>query len=175
MCLSYLHVLNPFIGLVVNAVVQVASFRYISGLGLLRSVFLGFIIGFISISALEFYVFFALSASEMDFLSVFVTNSVMYASLGYVYFHFINLGETARRIRILRELYDSKEGLSMGEILERYNTKDIVEVRMNRLIKNGQVIYRDGRYYIGSSLMWLIAKVIVTMKLVLLGKKSEFH
>ena len=96
-------------------------------------------------------------------------------SLEYCYFNFINLGETARRIRILRELYDSKKGLSMAEILERYNAKNIVEKRLSRLINHGQIIDKNDKYYIGNPIMLLIARIIVTMKLILLGKKSEFE
>ncbi|MEK6683024.1 MAG: hypothetical protein AABY79_13800, partial [Nitrospirota bacterium] len=77
-------------------------------------------------------------------------------------------------IRILRELYDSKEGLSLEEILQRYNAKEIVEKRISRLINNGQVLYKDGRYFIGSPVMLMISRIIVTMKLLLLGKASEF-
>ena len=29
--------------------------------------------------------------------------------LGYCYFHFVNLGETARRVRIVRELWQSED------------------------------------------------------------------
>ena len=98
-------------------------------------------------------------------------NFFTYLSLGYCYFHFINLGETARRIRILRELYDSKQGLSEKEILEKYNAEEIVVRRINRLMSNGQILYRDDRYYINSPIMLLISKIIIVLKLLFLGKK----
>ena len=105
---------------------------------------------------------------------MFSANFIIYASLGYCYFHFINLGETARRIRILREIYDSKDGLTMEEILQKYNSKEIVDKRIGRLINNGQVLYKNGRYYIGNPTMLIITKIIVAMKLLLLGRRSEF-
>ncbi|MDD5505564.1 MAG: hypothetical protein PHR73_02265, partial [Candidatus Omnitrophica bacterium] len=92
----------------------------------------------------------------------------------YCYFNFINLGETGRRIRLLRELYDSGSGLNKEEILSRYNAEEVVVLRMKRLVNNHQIILRAGRYYVGSPVMLLIAKAIVLMKLVVLGKKSEF-
>jgi hypothetical protein len=101
-------------------------------------------------------------------------NAFTYSALGYCYFHFINLGETARRIRILRELYDSKNGLSKDEILSKYNAHQIISKRIERLVNNGQIIFKDGRYYIGHPMMLLIAKIIVMMKCMVLGKKSEF-
>lgn len=169
-----LQVLSPIIGLFINVSFQVVSFRYISNLSLLKSVFLGFTVGLLCIFLLEFYALFTLSISPKDFIYSLIVNFMTYSSLGYCYFHFINLGETARRVRIVKELFDSQEGLAMSEILERYNAKDIVEIRIKRLVNNGQIVYKKDRYYIGMPIMLLMAKIIVTMKLILLGKRSEF-
>lgn len=168
------QVLSPIIGLFINVSFQCVSFRYISNLALLKSVFLGFTVGLLGIFMLEFYALFTLSISSKDSIYILIVNFITYSSLGYCYFHFINLGETAQRIRIIRELYDSKDGLSTKEILERYNAKDIVEIRIKRLVNNGQIIYKEDRYYIGMPIMLLMAKIIVTMKIIVLGKRSEF-
>lgn len=174
MSYSYLQVFNSVLGLMINVLVQVLCFRFIRGLGLLKSVFIGFFAGFISVLIIEFYIFFSISTFFTDFFMLLIVNSIFYASLGYCYFHFINLGETARRIRILGEIYDSKDGLSLEDILQRYNAKEIVEKRISRLLNNGQVILKNGRYYIGNPIMLMINRIIVAMKLMLLGKRSEF-
>ncbi len=166
-----LRLVSPLFGLLTNTVIQVFSLRFISRCGLLTSIILGFAGGFLSLSVLEVYVYFA--AAEHS-LPATLTNVVIYFALCYCYFHFVNLGETARRIRMLRELYDSYEGLTVSEILERYNAKEIVDKRLKRLVSNRQVIYRDGRYTIGNPLMLFIAKAIVTVKMALLGRRSEF-
>ncbi len=172
---GYLQVLSPILGLMINVLVQISSFRFITKMGLLRSVFLGFTIGILGIIVGEFYFFYSNPTSVRDFISILVTNLITYSALGYCYFHFINLGETARRIRILREIYDSgKAGLTMEEILQRYNDREILKKRVNRLLNNRQIILKDEKYFINSPIMLLIAKAIVMLKLVLLGKKSEF-
>ena len=171
---SYLQVINPVFGLAINVLVQLISFRFILKSGLLKTVFLGFFVGMLSVLIIESYIFFVTSAYFTDFFMILVANAIAYASLGYCYFHFINLGETARRIRILREIYDTKDGLSMEEILQRYNAKEIVEKRLSRLLNNGQVILKNGRYYIGNPIMLMINRIIVAMKLMLLGRRSEF-
>ncbi len=171
---SYLQITNPVLGLMINVSVQVLCFRFIQSLGLLKTVFLGFFAGFLSVFIIESYKFFTINISFIDFFMLLIVNSIAYASFGYCYFHFINLGETARRIRILREIYDSKDGLSMKEILQRYNAKEIVEKRISRLINNGQVLYKNERYFIGSPIMLMISNVIVAMKFLLLGRRSEF-
>ncbi len=174
MLYSYSQVLNPVLGLMINVIVQVICSRFIQSFGLLKTVFLGFFVGMLSVLMIEFYIFFATSAHFTDFFMMFTASFITYASLGYCYFHFINLGETARRIRILREIYDFKDGLTMEEILQRYNSKEIVDKRLSRLINNGQVIYKNGKYHIGSPIMLMITRIIVAMKMLLLGRRSEF-
>ena len=107
-------------------------------------------------------------------ISIIIANVIMYSALGYCYFNFINLGETARRIRILRELFDSENGLALEEILQRYNAGEMVQRRVDRLINNGQVIEKNGKYYVGKPILLIIAKFIVVMKLLFIGKESEF-
>ncbi len=174
MSLVCLQILVPIIGLSTNVLVQVISFRYFSKLELLKSEYLGFTFGFLNVFLLELYTFFSSKISLLAFLFVFSTNFIIYLSLGYCYFHFINLGVTARRIRILRELYETKKGLSLNEIMQRYNAKDIVEMRINRLVNNGQIIFKNNKYFIGKPIMLYIVKVIIIMKLILLNKRSEF-
>ncbi|MBI5204835.1 MAG: hypothetical protein HZA11_07960 [Nitrospirae bacterium] len=171
---SYLEVLSPVIGLVINVLFQVLGFRYIANIGLLKSIFLGFAVGLFSVITLEAYGFFTMAKSTQDFIALIIVNLVTYSALGYCYFHFLNLGETARRIRIVRELYDSEGGLSLEGILERYSARDIVQKRFERLLNNRQIIEKDGRYYIGSPVMLVMANIMVAMKLLFLGKESEF-
>ncbi len=168
---QYLHLVSPLLGLSGNVLLQICSLRYVARCGLFTSILLGFVFGLCSLVGLELYAY--LAAPGGSFLAI-VTNVLTYAVLCYCYFHFVNLGETARRIRMLRELYDSHEGLTMSEILERYNAKEIVDKRLRRLISKHQVIYRDGKYTIGNPLMLFIAKTLVAVKVALLGRKSEF-
>lgn len=139
-----------------------------------KSLILGFLGGFLCLLILEFYIFSILKSLLIDFYLVFVANVITYSALGYCYFHFINWGETSRRIRILRELYESDNGLTFAEILERYNAKEIIQVRFLRLLANGQIIIKDGSLFIGKKTVLLIAKIVVFLKLLILGKKSEF-
>jgi len=138
--------------------------------GLLKSLFSGFAVGLLSLLFVQLFTAFL----NIAFLPNLIVNIVIYSSLGYCYFHFINLGETARRIRILRELYDSNGGLTLEEILKRYNAKKMVELRLQRLLNNGQVILKGGMLYNGKPIMLLISKTIILLKLIILGEKNEF-
>jgi len=171
---SIMQILDPVVGLMVNVLVQILGSRFVVKLGMLRSVILGFVSGGLCVILIEWYLSVSCGVPISKDITNGVTNLIIYAFMGYGYFHFINLGETARRVRILRELYDSKDGLPMNEILERYNAKEIVEKRIARLVNNKQILFKNGRYYINSPIMLLITKALVTMKLILLGKESEF-
>jgi len=170
---SLLHILIPVMAFMLNIVTQVLLYRLIPKTGLLKSIFICFI--FVLILLIGTEILFAGSHPlDSNALSIIVSNIIIYFTLGYCYFHFINLGETARRIRILRELYSATDGLSTEEVLSRYNAREIVNKRISRLLHSGQVIEKDGKYYIGQPILLVMAKIIVLLKLLFLGKESEF-
>ena len=175
MKIFYLHILSPLYGLLINIITQLLGYRYIKKLGLLHSVYIGFLCGFLLMFAIEIASLFIIKLLLMELFGQIILNSISYIALGYCYFHFINLGETARRVRIARELRESEEGLSMDELLERYNASKIIHIRLQRMIENKQIIDREGRYFIGKPVMLYIAKIIVMLKLIFLGKRTEFE
>jgi hypothetical protein len=169
---AYAHAGAPLLGLLVNAVVQIAWFRGAGGRGLLRSVFAGFGCGLIAVGATEL----AWAVAERawwESLGNLAVSGLTYAALGYCYFHFINLGETARRIRILRELWDSQGGMTMDELLQKYDAGQILDARIGRMIRNRQIVERGGRYHIAKPTLLCMARTLVTMKVVLLGRRGE--
>lgn len=99
-----------------------------------------------------------------------------YLALAYFYvFGFYNLGESARRIRLLIELHGAEErGLTMEELLAAYNARMIVEARLQRLLSGGQVVLRGDRYFVAHPHMLCGAKALVWLKRLYLGSISEF-
>lgn len=164
--------LVPVIGLIINIMIHILSFRF-RMLPQLKSIICGFISGIISVVIFTFL--FCQQVNELVFLPQLLLNELSYIFLGYCYFHFVNLGETARRIRIIREISESENSrLSETEILSIYNAKKMVQVRLKRLRNNGQILEKDEKYYLnGSPAMKIIAVIILSLKVFLLGKKSE--
>lgn len=154
---SSTHIFIPFIGLAANAIVQIAVFKFFPRIGLLRSLFLGFACGFLASCLIKPGIMLA-------------SNLVIYTLIGYCYFHFVNMSETARRIRILTELTEAREGLSLREILERYNSRDIIDRRLDRLVNNGQLKCENGRYYIGNLTVLMMARFLAAAKRIIFGK-----
>ena len=167
------HLFGPLVGLAANVVVQAAGFRFCSKLSLLKSIMLGFAAGVVMVCAIEAHSALNHPRLPYDESGIFLMNLLTYSALGYCYFHFVNLGETARRVRILREVYDSPNGLKIEEILARYNAKSIIQYRMDRLLNNGQVIVDNGRYIIGNPSMLLFSRILLFLKFILIGKKAS--
>jgi hypothetical protein len=85
-----------------------------------------------------------------------VYGAVVYACLAYSYFHVFNMSETARRIRILSELYISGS-LSAEEISRAYSGEVLLGVRFDRLVATGQLEERGGRYVRAGRLLYVAA------------------
>jgi len=159
----------PVISFGFNIIMQVLTFKSIHSLPLLKSIYSGFITGLIVL----FVCHICFSNRFIQSGGYLLANFIIYSLLGYCYFNFVCLGETARRIRILRELLDAGEGLSYDELLKRYNAKDIVEVRIKRLLTNGQIVLKDGRYFIGKPVVLGMAKAVGLLKWILLGNAKR--
>lgn len=146
----------PLLGLFFNACCFVVGYRFVVRRGLLKALVLGFAAGAA--------VLFAAGGSIEDFF--------VYAMLSYGYFHFVNLGESARRVRLLREMEAAGAGLTAGEVFKRYNAREILDRRLERLLGSGQVKERDGRLFISNPVMLLSARIIRSLKGLLLGSDS---
>ena len=169
------QVLVPLAGAVFNIAIQYFCFKLIAKSTLLKSVYIGFFSGILFLASFELFIFFTFPESPfVDSICLLIVNLIIYSCLGYQYFNIISLGETARRIRIMREIYEAENGLTYLEILECYNARYILEVRLARLLNNRQIAFRNGRYFIENNTMAYITKFISVMKIIVLGKKSEF-
>jgi len=135
--------------------------------GLLKSVYAGFAAGLCAVLIMQW----AVSPAE-TLLWDAAANVVIYGALGYCYFHFVNLGETARRIRIMRELAAAPQGLTREEILSRYNAAEIVKIRLGRLVRNAQAISENGRLRLAGNSVLFMAHALTGLKLLLLGRRT---
>lgn len=62
----------------------------------------------------------------------------------YIGFHLDNMAETARRIRLLREL-EAARGLTREALLAAYTPQEVFDLRIRRLTLAGQCVEENGR------------------------------
>ena len=170
--LEWSQFLMPFLVLMVNLLSQFIGCRYLNSMSLLKSAFFGYGVGLVCLLAGEF-IFFKQLYAGLDFMALVFVNFSIYSMFSYWYFIFITLAETAIRTRLLIELDISKEGLSAEEMLAKYNTRELIDKRINRLIKNGEIIERRGRYYCGKSGLVLFGKFSNLMHKLVPGEKRD--
>ncbi|HUU29649.1 MAG TPA: hypothetical protein VM123_17745 [archaeon] len=68
------------------------------------------------------------------------------------------------RIRIMREILESKNGLSLKDILDKYNVRNIIGLRLKRLESKGQIFKLNDRYYLRSGILVLLARGIKILR-----------
>lgn len=163
----------PVIGLACNVIFQIACVRFFQRGRLLRSIYSGFLAGSAAVCAAQ--VVADRGAGLSTFSGDVIANLVIHATLGYCYFHFINLSETGRRARLLRELYESQDGLTLDELLSRYSSREMLRVRLDRLRNNGQILLEGGRYRLGTPTVAWMDGAILWLKRAILGRSSEFE
>jgi len=169
---AWIIALAPLAGQMANCVLQVIVFRLRRN-GLLRSIIIGFGAGGIVTVTVTACGNRLSADSDTDNLARFLVNMLTFGALGYGYFHFINLGETARRIRILREIVEAGGWLDEAGLLRRYNAAEILHVRLARLLRSRQITARNGRYVLGSPTMVTMARMIGLLKRLLLRRERE--
>lgn len=85
--------------------------------------------------------------------------SIVFNGFGYAYFHFFNMSETSRRVRLL--IMIRKGGATHQEIAADYSPEKMIHHRLRRLEEMGQVIKGDdGRYRVSGRFFLIVALVI---------------
>ena len=83
----------------------------------------------------------------------------VYFLFAYVYFHFFNMSETARRIRILIESARSPT-VRQVEVVEVYTPRQMVRIRIARLVELGELREKEGRYLTGRGILLVPALLV---------------
>lgn len=170
---EFYYLTVPCVGALAVMVFHILLSQRRSG-GFLEALVVAVALGFCAMLGLQVLVGFVWPLSGFDAAGYFIANLILFGALLYLYVNFVNMGETARRIRILTELRQAPQGLSRQELLKRYNAEEIIDKRLHRLCVTGQVIGgSDGLLRVKpGSAMLRVARFVRMMKILLLGKKG---
>ena len=171
---SFLHVLLPVAGVIVDAIVQVVAYRFSHTVSLIKSVFAGCLAGLACLLALEWLGWGASAATVRDSWFLLGTNVITYSGLAVCYWTVIGLG-LSLRIRILDIVAGSESGLSLSEIEEQFDCRGLFRRRLNRLVQNGQILEENGRFFSVDSAFLATARLNAAVKRFLVGRTSEFE
>lgn len=167
--------LCPLAAMAVNVIAQIAAYRLRRGSQFFRSIVEGFLAGAIALAIAE--VMLAPNSGHMsDYLTLgLLVNVPIYLALSYCSYNFMQLGQTSIRIRIYSEIAARPGGINVEEMRREYDDKALTDGRLRRLIESGDIVEREGRYYVGRYRLVGISNIIFGAKRFLLGKGSEFE
>lgn len=167
-----LSALSSFMFFLVGHVAVIRYFRPSSSLKVLMRVFVAGLIANAAASIWSVVVPVAVVADYPRESVVIggLASVLIYTILVFTYVITVfNLGATARRIRLLRELYQApSRALTLDEVYKVYNADVILQLRLSRLVRSGQLHF-DGHAYRIGSLFFLFQSRLLWMMRSLLG------
>ena len=97
--------------------------------------------------------------SVYEKINVILYALLVYNALAYSYCHIFNMGDTARRIRMLHEI-NLAGRLKYKDLEDKYGVKNMLEVRLERLTAMNQVSRHQGRYVLKSFVFYWIGVIV---------------
>lgn len=149
-----------------NIALQIVSMRLFPSRGIFQAMLAGFTMGLV-----------LLLAGQSAFgrrltLGSQLANLAIYFCFAYSYFHFNNMMETARRVRIAIEFYEARDGLTRNELFSRYGAGEIIDRRLARLMGSGQIHQVGSRYVLGNPSVLAMARIVRVLKRVVRGRAA---
>lgn len=163
--------LAPVLGLTVNIAAQIVISRLPLSIGHVRRQFLSFSCGLTVTALLLWHMLRAVDLSLWDEAGYLTLHLLSYAMAGFIFFNIINLNISSLRIRMLKEyLRTYPQPLPSRILREKYHTGGMLDARLERLARGGQLIQRDGRYYFHPSMVVVIGRFFAFLQHFLLRK-----
>lgn len=95
-------------------------------------------------------------------------------ALAFGYWGFVNLNVTSIRIRLVKEL-DARGQVGRAELQARYDPRQLAQVRVERLLRYGQLVLEDGQLRLRGRALLAVALGVEALKHVVLGRGSRLR
>lgn len=161
--------LVPVAGMTINGVTHIACCWLTRGQRRFLCFFLGFAVGAVAVVWLSTWALTALGLNSADWGALFLFSLASYVILSYGYYNFVTLNVTSLRIRLLQEILACPGGLPVAEVWRSYGVEEIVRRRIARMTRTGHFVEKEGRFYLGKRSILLIARIIDTMRYLIIG------
>jgi len=163
--------LAPLLGLAVDVAAHLAATWLLRLLKLYPRLLVGAICGGAATVAVALAAADAANLATADTVALVAFDVATFAILSFGYFNFVQLNISSLRVRIANEIHDSPAGLEPQRLAELYNAQRVVDERLDRLARGGQIELRDGRYYHRKSLVYAISLAMNFCKQITLGRR----
>lgn len=110
-----------------------------------------------------FVLFVLLVSSRIEVLKILTTliySGIVFGCFAYAYFHFFNMSDTGRRVRIMVEVLKNKK-LSSKDLESLYSASDMLNIRIKRLKDSRQIVLNsNNRYIVRSKILVKVADLL---------------
>jgi hypothetical protein len=169
-----LAALAPIAGLAANVAMHVAVSHAVPSLGFLARAALGLLGGAGTTGAIGAIALAREPIGRLDAGMLWLLGMLTYLALGFGYFNFVNLNVTSLRVRLLRELLERHpDGLVRDDIIRRYGAQAVLRLRLERLVRSGQVVVRGDRLFIGRKGVLLIARIFTLLRRLVIPSRQS--
>lgn len=162
-------VLSPLVGLIAYCASHVSLARRNFGRSPYASLAIGFICGFVIVVMVTTWTLVRGDFEAWDCTGYLVLDVMTYVALAFGYFNFVNLMVASLRIRILEELRIAGGCMSRASLTRQYDSQAVISARLDRLVRGGHIVERDGRFYRGRIGFLLVARVFDRLRSVIIG------
>lgn len=168
-------VLAPVVGLATYCIFQIAVARLASDRSPYYSLAIGFMCGLGAVLAVASWAASCLAVVVVDRVAYLLLDIVTYLALAFGYFNFVNLTVASLRIRLLEEIQESGGGLPRGALMKNYDSRQVVAIRLDRLVRGGHLMDKDSRLHSGRLSFLIVARIFDGLHWFIIGnsKKSK--
>lgn len=169
----FLLLLAPAAGLAADVVLQAVLSRFVSGEANLRVQFISLGAGLLLTALLLYFLHSGSRLVPMDNIGYALVHLLTYACFGFIFFNMISANISSLRVRMLKEyLARGPAPLADAELYAKYPAADMVSARLARLEAGGQILARDGRYYLRGRGVAMIGAFFAGLRSLLLGNRA---
>lgn len=163
----------PAAGLAADVVLQAVLSRFAFSEANLRAQFMSFGAGTLVTIAVLLALLSGSRFAPVDKISYGLLHVLAYATFGLIFFNMINANISSLRVRMLKEyLARGPAPLADAELYAKYPAADMVSARLARLEAGGQILVRDGRYYLKGGGVAMIGALFAGLRSLLLGNRA---
>ena len=154
-----LVVLTPVLGLAAYCLGQIAVARGMPGRGPYHSLRIGFVLGLVVVGAVAGWAAGRMEVTPADRVASLALDLLTYLALAFGYFNFVNLTVASLRIRLLEELLAAGGGKPADAVMAAYDSRQVVALRLDRLVRGGHLVEKDGRLHSGRLPFLIVARI----------------
>lgn len=168
-------VLAPILGLAVYCLTQVGIASLLRRRNPYLSLAIGLVAGLIAAVVASGAAIARSGYSRMDGGGFLTLNVATYLALAWGYFNFVNVTIASLRVRLLGELWAAGRPLPRAALLDGYNSRQVIDIRIDRLVRGGHLVYRDGRYFLGKRRFLMVARFYNFLRQAIIGPWPDDH